>query len=245
MANFDTFFRLVLGRNSGYLCIATLNTVTRKFSEKFFEYPKQLSLAEDFLDKVIPETNVYFCPNLFNKPRRIKENVISTPSAWSDLDRCNPANLLVRPSVVLESSPNRYQGFWLFDDEVEPEDAEDISRRIAYYHKEDGADISGWDLTQLLRVPKSINFKYSTTPEVKIIKADKSFYRLEDFEVYPLLKQFKFAVDELPIIPERLTGKILLDEGGDRVPPVLLRQFDLDPEDGDWSQALWFLENLA
>ena len=123
MANLEPFFKLLLGRNNGYLCIATLDQVTRNFQEKFFNYPKALNEITDYLDKVIPDTNVYFCPNLFSAPRRIKANVISAPNAWSDLDRCNPEVLLVRPSVVLESSPGRYQAFWIFDDEVDPENA--------------------------------------------------------------------------------------------------------------------------
>ena len=246
MANLEPFFKLVLGRNNGYLCIATLNTTTREFQEKFFQYPDKLNDVMNYLDNVIPLTNVYFCPNLFSAPRRIKDNVISTPNAWSDLDRCAPSNLLVNPSVVLESSPNRYQAFWLFNDEVEPEEAEELSRRIAYYHKEDGADQGGWDLTQLLRVPNSRNFKYEENPTIRIIKADKAFYRTEDFDVYPRADFLKLEnTTQLPTILEYTTADNLLIEHSDRVDPVLRRAFETDPGDNDWSQALWFLECLA
>ncbi|HNV18244.1 MAG TPA: DUF3987 domain-containing protein [Rectinema sp.] len=247
MANLEPFFKLLLGRNNGYLCIATLDQVTRNFQEKFFNYPKALNEITDYLDKVIPDTNVYFCPNLFSAPRRIKANVISAPNAWSDLDRCNPDVLLVRPSVVLESSPGRYQAFWIFDDEVDPENAEDISRRIARFHREDGADQSGWDLTQLLRVPNSTNFKYDNEPEVRIVRADKSFYRLEDFEEYPVADFIAVTEDtQLSPMMQSMTGEDVLSLRSELVTPALERYFKDSPEDdADWSQALWFLECAA
>jgi hypothetical protein len=48
---------------------------------------------------------------------------------------------------------------------VEPEEGEDLNRRIAYAM---AADLSGWDLTQLLRVPGTRNRKYPYAPVVEL-----------------------------------------------------------------------------
>jgi hypothetical protein len=48
---------------------------------------------------------------------------------------------------------------------VKPEEGEDLNRRLAYAM---GADLSGWDLTQLLRVPGTRNRKYPDAPLVEL-----------------------------------------------------------------------------
>jgi hypothetical protein len=48
---------------------------------------------------------------------------------------------------------------------VEPEEGEDLNRRLAYAM---AADLSGWDLTQLLRVPGTRNRKYPDAPLVEL-----------------------------------------------------------------------------
>ena len=243
MANLEPFFKLVFGRNKGYLCIATLNSASRAFKERFFEYPAKLNEVMELIDNEVPYNNLYFCPNLFNEKKRRKEFVSIAPNSWADLDRCDPKVLLIKPSVIVESSPNRYQAYWLYDENVEPEVAEEISRRIAYYHKEDGADVSGWDLTQLLRIPNTTNYKYQTQPEVKVLEARKAFFREDDFNVYPETTAFKGSALELPSIPKNITGKEIL-ELADGIPPALIRSFNNEPEE-DWSQALWFLELMC
>ena len=48
---------------------------------------------------------------------------------------------------------------------ISPFQAEDYSRRLAYHV---GADKSGWDLGQLLRVPFTMNWKYNTPVQVEL-----------------------------------------------------------------------------
>jgi len=245
MQNLEAFFKLTFGRNQGYLCVATVDPMTRKFEEAFFSYPDQLNQACNEIEYLTPTHNIYFCPMLFSKEKRKKEFVSFAPNAWSDLDRCGPENLSVKPSILIESSPNRFQALWLFDNNVQPLVAEDVSRKIAYFHKDQGADQSGWDLTQLLRVPETKNFKYPEEPVVKIKYASKSFYRVEDFDIYPDTKSFKVEQFELPVISSNLTGAELLETNSAMVPKALKRYFDETPDEASWSERLWFLELLA
>jgi hypothetical protein len=62
------------------------------------------------------------------------------------------------------SSPGREQYWWRLSRPVAPEEGEDLNRRLAYAM---GADLSGWDLTQLLRVPGTRNRKYPDAPLVE------------------------------------------------------------------------------
>lgn len=192
-----TFFKLVYGKNKGVACLAFKST-DNKFKERFYDYPSQL---EDMVEAVLANLmghNCYFCPNLLTKAERNATNILATPNAWANLDSCPPANLLVKPSIVLETSPRKFQAFWLFDRTVDPKDAQDISRRIALYHAQQGADETAWELGELYRIPKTYNYKYTDPTPVSIVNASKDSYSLDDFLDYPKLKGFTYVEEPMP-----------------------------------------------
>lgn len=239
------FFSLVFGQNTGFVCIAYLDT-KRKFREEFFNYPNDLEKMLTSIEENVRAHNVYFCPHLFSDRKRVKENVTKTPNAWSDLDTCDPNLLLVKPTVVLESSPGRYQALWAFDKTVDPDDAENLSKRIAYTHREQGADVSGWDLTQLLRVPYTYNYKYDKTgnvPTVKIIEVNRNLYRLTDFKMYPEVEGYVETDIPLPEGTELEDADDLLQSKRLEINPLIWRYYSEEPI-GDWSKVLWNLEML-
>jgi hypothetical protein len=192
--------------------------------------------------------NVYFCPQLLSEKRRKKETIACSPTAWADLDECPPSELIVSPTVLIETSLGRSQALWVFESEVPPETAEQISKRIAYFHADSGADKSGWDLTQLLRVPGTRNLKNpKTNLYVDLKKLNRNVYRVEDFSAYPLTAaapktEIPFPnEDELPQLP----AMDLLQSRHERVNPLVFNLFGREPEPGEykegWSGALWKL----
>lgn len=239
-----SFFKLLFGKTQGWLCIAYINPTSRSFKEKFFQYPAELTVIADDIIKNSDDKNIYFCPQLFKSGTagsRRKDNVSVVTCAWSDLDKCHPENLLVAPSISFESSPNRYQAFWLLD-EVEPAVAEDLSRRIAYAHKKHGADLSGWDLTQLLRVPHTKNMKYKDAPEVKILTISDVEYGLEDFAEYPEVHSFsKEEVGDVPDV-SNIDVDDLLEAHAISLNPMVHTYYNTVPDPGKWSHALYSLE---
>jgi len=247
----ETFFRSLFGPARGFISIATLAANKRVFNETFWEYPSQLDQMLEHIQRLIPGNNVYFCPQILRKESRTKEDVDECPVAWADLDTCNPDLLLVQPSFVLESSPGRFQAFWVFEETQAPEDAEEISRRIAYYHAPQGADKSGWDLTQLLRVPLTNNYKYGTTageaPVVKPLRATKGRFRPADFGRYPAVagyakEELPFPVTALPHEPaDEIIAKYKM-----RINPQVWGLFGEEPKTGaSWSEPLWNLMMLC
>lgn len=241
-----TFFRLLFEGQTGYLCIAygPKNGDRKRFREEFFSFPEELGKALDTINGIYQDNNVWYCPHLFSQKKRRKEFVTYTPCAWSDLDTCDPDDLFITPTIVVESSPGRYQGLWVFDSAVDPDDAEDLSQRIAYAHAEDGADRSGWDLTQLLRVPNTYNFKYASHPAVKIIEANRKRYRLKDFEkdYEPVAR---FEAPTLPMPDHPIDGFELLEKNRLQLSPTIWRLYQEElPEDASWSEPLWKLQLL-
>jgi len=61
-------------------------------------------------------------------------------------------------------------------------DAEELSRRIAYSHPL--IDKTGYDLSQLLRVPWTFNHKYDP-PQMVGVHEGTTTYRPEDFDRFP------------------------------------------------------------
>lgn len=212
--------------------------------ENYFRYPEELEEMSDHVERFGNQYNVYFCPQLLNQKKRIKENVAICPTIWADLDECPPDRVLVEPSVVTETSPGRYQAFWILERPIAPEEAEDIARRIAYHHSGDGADRSGWDLTQLLRVPRTRNLKYEEHgfPTVKVLEATQKKYRPSDFlEKYEKVKGLEFLDEPMPEeLPDESAGAIL-DKYKRDINPTVWGLFYEEP-DGTWSERLWHLE---
>lgn len=125
----------------------------------------------------------YFCPVVFSEPRRKKEFALPTNLLWADLDPVHPEKCRLRPSIAWESSPGRYQALWFLTTDIPAEDAANLSKRIAYA---DGADKGGWDVTQVLRVPGTRNYKYDSHPPVKLLWANRSGYSLDEIRgAYP------------------------------------------------------------
>jgi len=125
----------------------------------------------------------YFCPVVFREPKRQKEFALPTNVLWADLDPADPNKCRLKPSIAWESSPGRYQALWFLTSEVEPDVAASLSKRIAYA---DGGDKGGWDLTQVLRLPGTQNFKYASTPEVRLLWAKSRSYAVEEIRgAYP------------------------------------------------------------
>lgn len=238
----DTFFKLIFGKHTGYICIAH-KAQTGKMLENYFMFPDELPRIIEHCETFSLDNDVYFCPQLLGSRKRKKDNVQTCPSLWGDLDTAAPAVMLVEPSVVVESSPKRYQAYWVLDKPIPGEQAEELCKKIAYYHEEDGADKSGWDLTQLLRVPFTPNFKYEDTPEVTIISANQKKYRPSDFNEYPTPVGFEYSDIPFPDeLPELDAGELLRQHKAELNPTVWTLFYESPTE--DWSKALWQLELL-
>lgn len=107
----------------------------------------------------------YFSPFQYRVSRR-RDSLITPGLIVADLDR-GQRGLRLRPSVLIESSPNHYHGYWFLRNRPRSlEEWEGISRG---WTQEIGADPGGWDSTQVLRVPGTLNHKYSPPELVEVV----------------------------------------------------------------------------
>lgn len=246
------FFDALFADREGWVCIATTNPKAPRstFSQEFFKWPRDVLKVEQHILKVEKSLNVYFCVNLLDKPERRKHNCLPCDFLWADLDNADPTILSPPPQIVIRSSPGRWQALWLLSLPLEPPQAESVSKRIAYAY---GADKSGWDLTQLLRVPYTRNFKYEDNPEigVKIFGTETRCPPLL-FESLPQLPEAE-DVDELtadtpmPEVKDLPSEDHIIYKYGARLNAsdfISTYTMELAP-DADWSRYLWKLIHIC
>ncbi len=191
----------------------------------------------DLVEEILEEhrnSDIYMCPHGFTgeDPRRLKENSVDPHLLYADLDEADPRDLSLKPTIAIESSPGRYVGYWLTDKAT----TEELNRRLAYSF---GADTSGWDRTQVLRVPGTRNFKYDPPARVKLLWSDGPKYKVNQLErMLPEVPQNTGAPESSSEVRELYK----------KYEPHLSRWarrelLDGNPRTGRRSEVLWKLQN--
>lgn len=166
------FYQSIYAGSAGWMCIAY--PWGKFYEHKFFRYPNDLTGALDYIKYSFEHVDVFHGAHLYMDPTyrrvnekgkrfgtaRVKENsVLWFRTAWADLDEIEPTATRVQPSYVIETSPKRYQTYWLLPDLKPALEVEQLNQQIIHDAKGHSNDKSGWCLTKLLRVPWSLNHK--------------------------------------------------------------------------------------
>ncbi len=152
-------------------------------------------IAADAIHRGRWEETYYSCA-LYAGTRRVEAQAVLYWILYADLDYGRIPPSVPLPTVTLLSSPEKRQAVWRLHKPADRETATDLNRRLAHAC---GADLSGWDATQVLRLPGLPNHKY-TDVFTAIEQASGRTYDREDF-------------GELPHIP--YTAPASLDLRGD------------------------------
>jgi hypothetical protein len=239
----------VFGGYTGVICLAVIEEGKRGLKEYFYNWPQDVELLLNSIERLVEGglNDIYFCPQMFNRHARRKDAVSIANCAWADLDECRPSYLDETPTVITETSYGRFQAIWTFDKPQDPDVGEDISRRLAYKYADRGAERSGWDLTQLLRVPYTLNRKYDPPPTVQILESVGigGVYRPDDFKGLPTVPGHEHL--DVPF-PDELPNEKPVDilrAHKFRINPTAYALFEKTPEDKKWSQNLWNLSMLC
>lgn len=246
------FFKWVFGETEGYACIATAERENprKSFRQHFFHIPTQIDELSNRVDYFAQTKHIWFCVNLFEKAERRKDLAVPMNIVWADLDTCTPDEVEPTPNLVIQSSPDRYQALWRLSQVVAPEIAEEYSRRIAYKYVTNGADPSGWDLTQLLRVPFTINFKYMAEPLVVLLPdVDPNGINLqvfEDIDPAPSLNGNAPTLPDMPGAEELPNVEKVIYKYSQYLEKSFHELHSIEPEGSDdWSARMYKLINLA
>lgn len=160
------FLRLIYGEGEGWACITIRDAQGNPTIDRYFKYPadfeKMVAYAERNSHK-----DVYYAPALMNDKARRKPNPQWVGVAYADADLCPVEDLLLEPSIVVQTSKDKTHVYWIITDESDPEQVEKLSHAVSLEHtkSESGLD-HGWSSNKLLRVPGSTNLKYTEPWEI-------------------------------------------------------------------------------
>lgn len=187
--------------------------------------------------------DLYWCPNIFSRSHRRRDYVLPGKFLYADLDAVNPEEIdeHLRPTIAWKSSNDRYQALWELEEPLQPHQLEEINRRLTYTLQ---ADKSGWDLTQVLRIPGTMNYKYNPPQRGILLWDDGPVYKLDDLLPY-------LSEEESNLIAEsqRLATFIqLLKKHKSKIPQRVYQLLQYPPKEvnkkiGKRSDILWIIES--
>lgn len=234
------------------MCVAHAPSGNKnKFQEKFFVWPEQREGLGPYLDKMVKGNNVWFGINLFRQPKRKRDFALPTRLVWADLDTCDPGDVTPPPQCRLKTSFKNFQGIWRLDQLIDPELAQSYSKRIAYAYADKGADKTGWDIEQLLRVPYTYNYKYddgaTQVPEVQLLSSFEQLLPVAVFEQFtpPTPEEQVVEGDPLPNIMDLPDVPTTIQAHLPELRKTAFSDLFGSEPASDWSAAMWHLINVC
>ena len=167
-----------------------------KFKIKFI--PSQVKALKDKFD-------LYICFTPCKGGNRVKPNAQDSFIIAQDIDGV-PIPEDLPPSYYWETSPGKYQGVWILDNKLNPQEHEIICRKLV---KKYNFDPCGSDIVHLYRIPGTYNHKYASTFPVSSMKGKGTVYRKRD-----IIKHLK-DVD--------ITKSVVVDNE-----PIEYKEYDLE-----------------
>lgn len=239
--NTKDFLETILGASAGYATIVTKDAKGVPTVQKFFSYPDELDEMAEYAI-AHKEEDVYFSPIVYYEQRRIRENAKSVAVIYADADTCNPTNFRIEPSVVVETSKDRWHTYWILDASSEPNRVAMLAKQIAYAHRDQGCDVSGWNPTKLLRVSDTSNLKYDASQPVTAV-TNGLIYSIEEIEkAYADVVVDKVLEPSNDPLPEVTTDVMSVLAKISSNKEILSLYIDEPTPNADLSKMLWKME---
>lgn len=196
--------------------------------------------------------DLWWCPSLFEKDRRLIEYAMDEHCLWADLDKTDPHTITdYPPTIAWQTSPGKYQALWLITPGFDIQGASwegGENQRLTYYLD---ADPSGWDTTQLLRIPGWRNHKPEykkkgrKPPLGKLLWKGGRTYLPDEFAELPEVQRLSDLEDVLEdqidaVDPDDVWGRVRLKVS--QSVRTLMRATEADAEHADRSDKLWEIE---
>lgn len=185
------FLEKVITTEEGYLLLAIRNGVV-PWHQEFHRWPDDKEQIAARIELVKGNHDVYYSAHLFSEKDSSKQYVLPSRTIQADLDAAT--KYPIDPSLLVETSPERFQGYWILKFQVETDVLERLSKRVTYSIQD--SDHSGWSAGHRVRVPGTLNFKYNNGPyDVHLVTdAVDKLYVPEDIELLPPIQGSVLAI---------------------------------------------------
>src|SRR5690606_7256007 len=233
----------------GYVFIGfrELGGVWRDRGFKYLGPRSERKIARAVEDLTQRGGDIYWCPNVFTTERRIRDGVTEGRFLYADLDAVDPRGIdpSLKPTIAWRSSRSRFQALWRLEESLPADRLEELNRRLSYAL---GADKSGWDLTQYLRIPGTLNHKYDPPQPGELLWATGPIYSVGMLEtLVPSVVETENAAKAHDDRQLRAFLE-LLRKHKKRIPPNVYRLLQYPPKEvaksvGKRSDVLWRIEH--
>lgn len=183
MTDLEKFTDLLFGELQGIVYSPAKGEV---WDQRFFNWPEEKIELHDWITTSSIKSDVYLSPVLYKERRAVKNAVKCSHVTWVEFDGDTQIDFrnIPRPSAIVQTSTSTHlHAYWEIE-EVDVQTLEDLNRRLTVYLH---ADSSGWDATQLLRPPGTINHKYDRPIPVNLSHFSQGVSPLGLFDAAPSL----------------------------------------------------------
>lgn len=153
------------------------------FSRNFVQNKVAFKNLKDYIGRKVKgeHGDMYICFTPVIGERK-KDNAQDTYIIGVDIDGV-PIPTDFPPSYYWETSPDKYQGIYVFDNKLSPVEHESLLRKLIIKYNFDPASA---DIIHFYRIPSTHNYKYKSVFKVSKMQGKGSCYRKSDF-----MKAFK------------------------------------------------------
>lgn len=159
------------------------------WTQNFFKWPEDHDKLVNYIQETSQTLDVYLAPVIFNEPSSRKEAIKYTKVLWCELDEKLPTgeelgeHKVAPPNLRVQTSSEQHQHwYWRLDDTLDSVSTIEVYTRSLTFCIP-GADSSGWDANQVLRIPGTHNFKRNTP--VRILESSHSVHPSSQFNSLP------------------------------------------------------------
>lgn len=230
------FLRSVVTSPEGWFCML-VGPPTGKddWHEEWYRWPADVDDIVKRTEEASTDNNVYFSAHLFSEQKSTRANVLPSKTIQVDIDE-GDINYTVAPTVLVQTSPGRHQGYWVMNDMMDPDFLEVMSRKLTYSIPD--CDKHCWQLGHKMRLPGSINHKYSTPHTVKVVNNTLNVYKTLPLTIANVAIENEileaWGPHDLDIGPRELLAQVRSS-----LPSRVVSQYDRRAPDR--SDALWAL----
>ncbi len=240
---------VITAQQGGWLPICASNPTSTEWKQYWRAWPDDAASTVELINGLVDDhMNVYYCAHLFTEQSTQRQYVMPTRTIFCDLDRANVGTLSMPTSLTAKSSDESHQGYWRMNEWLDPDETEQISKRVTYGIKD--ADHSGWPLGHMMRVPNTLNYKYIPPQRTRVVSKSKVLYSSQDFNILPPLAVSLASTHAYEFDDEWIQNALKVPANAsnvfdvwDRIESKLSRGTDIYfyTEAADRSAALWRL----
>lgn len=153
-----------------------------EFEQHWFSWPQERSSLKKHISDKTADGDVYISPAVYSTKRATKDAIKKIQCVWLEFDGTEQIDFraVAIPNLIVQTSFSSHVHCYWRVGKADFLSIEDTNRRLTYHLNADG---SGWDATQLLRPPTTINHKRDLP--VVLAHRDSTEHSLADFETIP------------------------------------------------------------